>query len=630
VKHLDYEKIGLKIGLEIHQQLNTGKLFCSCPCILNESAEPDFIFKRRLRPTASELNQVDAAALEEAKKSKTFIYYGYNNACCLVESDSEPPHEINQNALKTIYEIALMVNAEIFEELVPMRKIVIDGSNTAGFQRTMLVACNGEMNLEGKKIRIESIVLEEDAARIMEKGEKQMVYGLDRLGIPLIEFTTAPDINSPEEAKKTAKEIGSMFRRTGSARRGLGSIRQDLNISINGGARVELKGVQDLNLMDKIVELEIERQTNLIELKNEMNSRGINKEDFMKSRIIDLSNIFLDSECMFLKGKNVFGLKLNKMNGLIGKELQTKRRFGTELANYVKTKTGLKGVLHSDELPAFGVSEKEISEVNSLLSCSKEDAFVLVSGEKEKAVNALNVVLERCITALEKVPSETRNALPEGTSEYLRQIASAARMYPETDLLPIKVNENDLKQIARNLPLTEKERFSLYSKKFNLSEKLANQMKLSNYARFFEEMVTEKSLNATVAASILLDELPSLKRQGYPVENLSNESIELVLTALKEKKLTRETVPRILGELSKNPFASLNELISSSGIESTSSKEAQKTISQIIQKHESLIKEKGMHAFSALMGEAMKQLKGKIGGKEIAELIRKEMNKAMK
>ncbi|MFH1588234.1 MAG: Glu-tRNA(Gln) amidotransferase subunit GatE [Candidatus Diapherotrites archaeon] len=626
---MDYEKLGLKVGLEVHQQLNTGKLFCSCPCILNETANPDFVFKRKLRATASEMNAVDAAALEEAKKSKTFVYYWFDNACCLVESDSEPPHEINSLALQTIYEIALMVNAEIFQELVPMRKIVIDGSNTGGFQRTMLVARNGFFEVEGKKINVDLLVLEEDASRIIEKNENEIIYGLDRLGIPLIEFTTAPDITSPEEAKKVAKEIGSMFRRTGYARRGLGSVRQDLNISIEGGARVELKGVQELELMDKLVELEIQRQMNLIELMNEMNLRGIKKEDLRKEEIIDLSRVFINSECKFLKEKNVFGLKLKKMHALIGKELQPKKRFGTELSNYVKIRTGLKGLLHSDELPAYGISEKEINEVNSLLFCSKEDAFVLVSGEKEKAVNALKIVLDRCIIALEKIPSETRNALPEGTSEYMRPIASAARMYPETDLLPIKVNENELLNLKKHLPLTEKERFELYSKKFNLSEKLANQMKLSNYARFFEELIG-KGFNATLVATILLDELPSLKRNGYPIELLSNESIELVFNALNEKKLTRESVPKMLGELSKNPFNSLNELNESAGVSMTSKEEGKKIIEEIVQKNKPLIKEKGIHAFSALMGEAMKELKGKMDGKEISELIKKEMNNLLK
>ncbi len=623
----DYDELGLKVGLEVHQQLDTGKLFCNCPCLIRDD-EPDIVFERELRPTASELDSFDNAALEEFKKRKTFIYQAYSDSTCLVESDSEPPHELNNLALKTVFEVALMVNAFIFNELIPMRKLVIDGSNTSGFQRTTLIAQNGELLVNNKSIGVESIVLEEDAARIIERNNSRTIYRLDRLGIPLIEFTTAPDIHSPEQAKLVAGKIGSLMRRTGLAKRGLGSIRQDLNVSINNGARVEIKGVQSLDLIDVMVEREIERQLTLIELQALMVSRGLNKTSF-DSTIVDLSKIFVDSNCKFLKSKPVFGLKLKKMRGLIGKQIQPKRRFGTELASVVKIKTGLKGLLHSDELPAYGVSELEVKKINSTLNCSKEDAFIMVSSDKEKAFIALNAVIERVKLTLEKgVISETRKALEDGNSEYLRPIAGSARMYPETDLKPILVNKSELLELKKHLPLTEKERFELYTKKFGLSEKLANQMKLSNHARFFEKQVFN-GFDATMVASLLLDGLTNIKRKGAIIENISNEMLEELFKAESDKLISKDVFLDLLLEWSKKPLLPLQELISLQGLTSINSVDAEKIIKSIVAEKKDLIKKNGLHSIGALMGLAMKQLKGKMSGKKINELLKKEIEKVL-
>ncbi|MCK4615166.1 MAG: Glu-tRNA(Gln) amidotransferase subunit GatE, partial [Thermoplasmata archaeon] len=232
----------VKIGIEIHQQLDTHKLFCSCPSELKELKGTHLV--RYLRPTRSELGEVDIAALSEARKALGIRYESGNT--CLVEADEEPPHEVNQEAVEIALGIGRLFHADTVDELHFMRKIVIDGSNTTGFQRTGLVAMNGHLNTSKGVVGIDVICLEEDAARkISEKG-KEKVYRLDRLGIPLVEVTTKPDIVSGEHAKETASLIGAYLRATGRVKRGLGTIRQDLNVSIPEGARVELKGVQDL------------------------------------------------------------------------------------------------------------------------------------------------------------------------------------------------------------------------------------------------------------------------------------------------------------------------------------------------------------------------------------------------
>ena len=260
---MNYEEIGFKCGIEIHQRLNTHKLFCSCPSILRDD-KPDFVIKRKLRAVAGESGEIDPAARFEMEKKLEFHYEGYNNTTCLIELDEEPIHEINQEALDIAFQVAILLNCKILDEIFVMRKTVIDGSNISGFQRTMLIARNGYIDTSKGKIRITSMCLEEEAAKNIHQKEDSRLWRLDRLGIPLIEIQTEPDIKDPDHAKETAEKLGMILRSTNNVLRGIGSIRQDVNVSINNGARVEIKGFQDLRSMQKVIEREIKRQSDLI------------------------------------------------------------------------------------------------------------------------------------------------------------------------------------------------------------------------------------------------------------------------------------------------------------------------------------------------------------------------------
>lgn len=260
---MDYDKIGLKAGLEIHQQLDTGKLFCNCPGYLRND-EPHFIVRRKLHKVAGETGEIDAAVLHEAALDKNFIYEGYRDSTCLIEIDEEPPHLLKEEALDEALKIALLLNCEIYQTAQIMRKTVIDGSNTSGFQRTVLIGHDGYIEGSFGKLKIDSVALEEDSARIVSKGEKENIYRLDRLGIPLVEIGTSPDLHDPEDIKEAALKIGEILRAC-KVKRGIGTIRQDLNISIKGHDRVEVKGFQDPKIMLLTIENEIKRQQDDVE-----------------------------------------------------------------------------------------------------------------------------------------------------------------------------------------------------------------------------------------------------------------------------------------------------------------------------------------------------------------------------
>ncbi len=621
------KKIGLKCGLECHQQLEGGKLFCRCPSLLREDKAPMTI-KRYLRPVVSEMGEYDKAALEAYQKGLYYIYEVYPDTNCLLEADDCPPLPADAEAVQTIATIALLTNCTIFSSVPVMRKLVIDGSNTSGFQRTALVAVNGQLKLKtGKKIGIQSLALEEDAARPIEKTEDHVVYRLDRLGIPLIELATEPDIKTPEEAKETALAIGNLFRRTCRAKRGLGSIRQDLNVSIAQGARVEIKGVQELELIDEYVKREVQRQQNLLEIKHKISDKKLGVSDLRQPKI-DCSAVFENTECKFLKGKKVFGIRVPAFAGVFGTELQLNRRFGTEVAGYVKMRAGLKGILHSDELPNYGITENEVSKIKKILNCSDADAFVLVSGEKNIAEKALDVVIERCAEALKGVPEETRQAIDGGNTEYLRPLPGAARMYPETDLEPIMVSEKQLGEWKKQLPLTPEERIALYTRN-GLSKQLAEQLKLDNWACFFEEEL-QKKRNASFMAWVLLEALTNLEREQVPVQNLAKKNLDEFFSQQQKGKILKENALEILKTWSQNPGAKLESLLLQKTKTGATEQEIEAIIEQVVSRNSELVRQKGLGAMGGLMGDAMKELRGKASGEKVSELLKKAIQTKLK
>ncbi|MCJ2540340.1 MAG: Glu-tRNA(Gln) amidotransferase subunit GatE, partial [Candidatus Thermoplasmatota archaeon] len=353
-----YEGLGFKAGVEIHQQLDTSKLFCSCSSILREEVEASIL--RRLSPTQSELGELDAAALAEAGRSLVFNYEA-NGSSCLMEADEEPPHPVNGEALEIGLLVAHLLHARPIDEVHYMRKIVIDGSNTTGFQRTALFARDGHLELaDGHRVGVYGLWLEEDAARRMEEGvargkERQATFRLDRLGIPLIELATSPEVRTPAEMREVAERLGTLLRATKRVKRGLGTIRQDLNVSITGGVRTETKGVQDLRLIPEYVAEEVERQRGLVSIREELARRGVSTKD-IPTKPTEVTDVLEGTGSKVLseaieKGGSVLALRLSGFTGLLkgpDGDDGTRRRLGTELAGYAIS-MGLRGVFHSDE-----------------------------------------------------------------------------------------------------------------------------------------------------------------------------------------------------------------------------------------------------------------------------------------
>ncbi len=532
----------MKLGLEIHQRLNTHKLFCECPSKSEtQNLEPKTIV-RVLHPVCSEIGEIDKTAIEASEREQIFEYLFYDECNCLVELDEEPPHKMNNEALIIGLEIARQFRSKPVDEIHIMRKIVIDGSNTSGFQRTAVISLGGEIESAKGNVRIATIAIEEESAGIVEKKDDRIIYSLDRLGIPLIEITTEPDIEYPEHLKEIAEEIGLILRTTGKVMRGIGTIRQDVNISIEGGARVEIKGAQNLKSLPLLVENEVKRQQNLLRVISEVKKRMNNKIQ-LEGKIIDIGLVFINSSAKMIItslqiGHKVLGVKIENHAGILGQEINPNRRYGTELSDYAKT-AGVKGIIHSDEdLNKYGISEKEIREARKILNVNQNDAFVLVVAKENIAYKALEKVLERA--RIDYIPKETRKANEDDTSSYMRPLPGKARLYPETDIPPVKITKELLKFVSEiACEGVEEKREKLLK---ILNKDMAERILRSKYFKLFENLVAI-GIEPMLAATTLEDTLTMLKREGIEIK----ESVILELfSAYRKNEFVKAAIPDIL------------------------------------------------------------------------------------
>ena len=630
---INYEEIGLKVGLEIHQQLDTSaKLFCNCKPELSKE-EPEITFLRGLRPTQSELGQIDSAAYFEFQKGVKIRYEANSENSCLVEMDEEPPHPLNVEAVEAVLTAALMIESEPVDEIHVMRKTVIDGSNTTGFQRTSVIALNGKIQVGQKTVPIEHVSLEEDAARKTGDEEGNIIhYRIDRLGVPLIEIATAPVIKSPKEAGEVALAIGRILRATGKAKRGLGTIRQDLNISIPKGTLIEIKGVQELELVPLAVEYEVQRQLNLIKISEELKKTAL-KEDEIKEEFFDVTDAFKKTGCKVIrkaldKKQQVLALRLPKFKGFLKRELLPNFRLGTEMADRARFWGRVGGIFHTDEMPAYGVTAEEIEEIRRIVKAEEPDAVVFVADKPDKAEDALKAVVERAREALQGVPAETRAANPDGTTRYMRPRPGAARMYPETDIPPIQVTGEHLKEISSRLPELPEQKLERIAKEYGLNQKLARQILDSEHGELFETIVKESNVSPTMVAVFLTETLKALKRDAVQVDVVSTDHMRKIFELIGSGNLMKESLSDVIVWLSRNEGKSVQEAIGGLGLKTISTDELETMIEKVVADNRKLIQERGEASFDVLMGIIMKDLRGKIDPGQASKMLREKLEGA--
>lgn len=616
-KMINYKKLGLKAGLEVHQQLDTRhKLFCNCSTQMREK-EPIMVVKRRQHPVASELGEIDVAAQYEFLRDRTFHYQVFSNETCLVELDEEPPHPLNQEALHIAIEIALLFNCQIPNEIQVMRKTVIDGSTPTAFQRTAVVGLNGFLRYKGKKVEIKQISLEEDAAAIVGEENGSITYKLNRVGIPLVEIST--DLLTgftPEDIQDIAFHIGMLCRSTDKVKRGIGTIRQDINVSIGKGARTEIKGVQDLGMLSKIVENEVQKQLSLIDIRNELRKR--------KSRVfapVDVSDVLKETRNVILRsivagGGSVFAILLPKFSGLLKKELFPGKTLGRELAD-IAVAFGIKGIFHTDEDLTKTQLIDDFGKVRNLLKAKEDDAIILIGEVRDKGKVA-NQLIDRYKQLLVGPKEETRAASENGTTRYTRPLPGSARMYPETDIMPVSVKKEIVEGIKRQLPEPWTRKLARFKSKLRLSELLAKEILRSDYLELFEKIVKTKKVGPSIVANTFTSILKDLeKRENVKIENLTESHYTELFDYLAKKRIVKEAIPEILKYLAAKPGETVGSTIKELELTAISMDELKRIIKDVISQPEM--------SFDKVVGIVMSKIRGRVDAQVVIKTVRKMM-----
>ncbi|MHA1612458.1 MAG: hypothetical protein ACTSVZ_06345 [Promethearchaeota archaeon] len=597
-EEINFQEIGFHVGLEIHHQIRSQrKLFCHCPPeMVPNNNPPDYRFERYFRPVLGEMGDFDPGMLIEYEKGYRVIYNAYERCDCIYEQDEMPPMHPDLEALMRGYELGHWLNCSaMIDEIIFARKQYLDGSITTGFQRTTIVARDGWVKIDGERVSVTNITVEEDSARKIrtENHGRTVYYNLDRLGVPLVEvITDHMDIDNPEKLIKTAKTIGLVLRSSGIGRRGIGTARQDVNISINGGDRVELKGVQNLDWFDKLCRHEICRQDSLLKIAAELKARGAQKSDF-EHTYIDISDIFPDLP----EEKIVMGIRLPKLTGILGWEEQPNKDFGQDIFEKASLISGvpMEHLFHSDEFdpkahrriheellfakkiknrapdvhPNFffkAITSDIHAEIQKTLQLGESDGYVIAMASQKWAIHAVKKVIERIKMAFDGVPQETRRALSDGNSDFLRVIHGMDRLYPDTDTPVLDMDMNKVNKLADKVGKRPWEYEQEYGKLYGLSFDQIGQLIRHNYIPLFEELVKIHKIPASRIYKFLEETTLSLVREHIDLNTLPKEMMIELLIRADKGHYDWAILPELIKTTINNPKMTIEEVLNGLGV----------------------------------------------------------------
>ncbi len=543
----DYQIIGFKSGLEIHQQLLTDKkLFCRCPAgKYSEVYDAEII--RHMRPTLSELGEYDGTALMEFKTKKDITYRIKRETVCTYEMDDTPPFLINEEALDIALTIGLLMNCAIVDELHIARKQYLDGSIPTGFQRTAIFGLNGEIPFKDRAISITQMSIEEDSCREVSDQGHSRIYLTDRLGMPLIETVTGPDMQTPQEVAEVAHICSRLVRSTQLVRRGSGAAREDVNVSVEGGTRIEIKGVPKIGRIPLLTYNEAMRQWNLLRLRDELNKRGITKETFT-SKSEDITKVIKKTDYLPLRnaideGSVIKCVVLNGYAGLLHWQTQTDTYFSREISDRVRViacLTKIPNIIHSDS-KGDNISSAEWSNIKKYVNATDNDSLVLVWGNEQDTETAVKEINIRAREATIGVPSETRQALRDGTNGFERILPGADRMYPDTDLPPTQIKREKLEKLSKNIPERYWDREEWYYS-LGIPKDVIPDLAISKFAELFKYLVVELNINPTLAAVTLIQFPKRLKKKNLDLSLMDEKMILRIFKTYREGILPKDSI----------------------------------------------------------------------------------------
>lgn len=543
----DYERVGFKSGLEIHQQLLTEKkLFCRCPArIYSDKYDAEIL--RHMRPTLSELGEYDGTALMEFKTKKNIIYRINRETVCTYEMDDTPPFLVNEQALDIAIAIGIMFDCKIVDEMHIARKQYLDGSIPTGFQRTSIIALDGKIPYKNRVINVVQISIEEDACREVSDIGHERIYLTDRLGMPLVETVTAPEMKTPFEVAEVAQLCRFNVRTTGLVRTGIGAAREDVNVSVTGGTRIEIKGVPKIKNIPLLTYNEAMRQWNLLRLREELKKRGITTDTF-KATKHDITKLLKNPHYQPIVSAIQNGLKikcvvLKGFCDLLHWQTQTNTYFSKEISDRVRViacLTSIPNIIHSDS-KGETLTSSEWQAIKKSINANDDDTVVIVWGDERDSNTAVEEIIIRAREATIGIPSETRQALRDGTNGFERILPGPQRMYPDTDLPPKKITEERIEKIKLNLPkpIWDLEK---YYRSLGVPEDCIIPLAISKFKNLFNLCIEEWKLEPSFVAVALIQFRKRLKKEGFNLDFFDESVMEKIFTLIKEKKILKSAV----------------------------------------------------------------------------------------
>jgi len=627
-----FRELGFKCGLEVHQQLDTAKkLFCRCPVGLVDHP-PDGTIIRHMRPTLSELGEYDGTALMEFKTKKEVVYELFRDCVCTYEMDDTPPFPINQEALDIAIQIALMFNCQVVDELHITRKQYLDGSIPTGFQRTAIVGVEGWIPYKGRKIRIHQLALEEDACREVHDIGHQVRFRTDRLSTPLVEVVTYPDMQTPSEAMEVDELIGRVLRSSGKVRRGIGATRQDVNVSINGGTRVELKGIDKTGYIKSLTENEALRQKSLLEIKSELRKRGISSSTIHGEKR-DLTDIFKKIDHPVIsnildQGGQVGGIMLERFAGILNYKTQPGKTFADEIAGRLKVIACLDqypNLIHSDDIGCAQLPNDTCTEIKDLFGMKHTDAVVITWGSPEDVSMALSEIKIRAVEATEGVPNETRQHIDNAITDFERILPGPDRMYPDTDSAPVAITEQRLTKLKSKLPEPSYQRDENW-KKLGLSDELIHSLGRSRYALIFNRLITQNNAEPKFLAYLLEAFLKNLQRHGKDLTFITDDLLLEIFSEVKSRQLPQQAVFKIIEHISENGKQySIPELFEKLNLRPLTDDEVGKIIDDTIESNHDNHFKSETSKLEYLTGQVRKQIEARYPLANLADIIEKKL-----
>jgi len=554
-----YRKLGFRCGLEIHQQLKTEKkLFCRCPAgLYQKKGQYDAEVIRHMRPTLSELGEYDGTALMEFKTKKTVIYHIKNETACTYDIDDTPPFALNREALTIAMEVALLLKCNIVGEFHITRKQYLDGSIPTGFQRTGILGIEGKIPLKGKKVRIIQLSIEEEACREVSDVGHIRTYTTDRLGIPLIEMVTYPELLNPDEVAEAAQYLRFLTRSTGKMRTGIGAAREDVNVSINGGTRVEIKGVAHIKWLPELTHNEAFRQKALLAIKKTLTDRipdtskwKLNSKWLLPS---DFQHDYPLMKKVEVDGHHVVAVNLPNFKGMLSFFTQPGLNFANELSGRLKVIACLEqpNMTHSETLHPL-LREEDWSSVMKILKSGENDAQIIFWGPEADIDTAVETIEERCRLALEGVPNETRKALKNGTTLFERVLPGPDRMYPDTDSPPIPIEETFIEETQKRLPSDVSYRLN-QMKDWGIPSDTYTYILKRNLFPIIEKIITDFKEEPAFVGTLIGHTLRNVERRFGPPLQFWNDRLVHLFNFARQNNLHRNIFKEMLPIVYQNP-----------------------------------------------------------------------------